>query len=730
MPGTVTVPSTLKGHAAEIWRSTFLSAYSGTCADRDDKDSCAARIAWSAVKNKYKKGEGGTWVEKAGDPVVGPISSEVNAQPPMAYDMETLKPGAGTKYQRWVAAYNKALAEDCRNSDNPTECARAYANEAVGRVETDVEPVEKTAVKGRSIKRIVERGGPGSGHHGHEGRPGEVGGSLPSGASGGKPRTRRIRPEWEGLMDKLESLKGVKLGYSRKTSKYGDRIVLTQYKGDDDIMGSNFSPVMNADELSDWMRAEIEKENQGIALAEDAGPSWAGARVNNPRDAKASVAEALEAFGIPYGKLRAKNISFSDLARDSAYEVTVSDIDWQKWQELRDVHGMDMGAKIKNMVPKGVILNYKFINTDGLTIISEGREGDFPNVLRGEGNVENPLKERRDFDTAKRKKMASAGSAMSDGSFPIANCEDVTNALRSLGRTNKPRAKVIAHIRSRAKTLGCKMTPALKERMEMFEGYVKRAEYRSQLNDVDYALIENMGDQEIIRPDRFSTITWRTMPPSQKNVRAEATRRIIERNYAQAVEDAQIAGWKAKVNHGQPDEYYFIKPRDFNGSRIIVRAVLVRNQDSVDWELRQLSQFATDSLNIMLPKGVLRHNKEQLLKLPVLRGGQGSGHHGHRGRPGEIGGSLPSGASGQSASKKSRGTTVMIFKDPKDPKSFEGMGLLDEYKGTREDGLEEWTVWFGNDGPYTRLVDPDYYENWLRSNREQGEEFDRRQKEL
>lgn len=29
---------------------------------------------------------------------------------------------------------------------------------------------------------IVERGGPGSGHHGHKGRPGEVGGSLPSGA--------------------------------------------------------------------------------------------------------------------------------------------------------------------------------------------------------------------------------------------------------------------------------------------------------------------------------------------------------------------------------------------------------------------------------------------------------------------------------------------------------------------------------------------------------------------
>jgi hypothetical protein len=34
---------------------------------------------------------------------------------------------------------------------------------------------------------IVERGGPGSGHHDHEGRPGEVGGSLPSGQAAAKP---------------------------------------------------------------------------------------------------------------------------------------------------------------------------------------------------------------------------------------------------------------------------------------------------------------------------------------------------------------------------------------------------------------------------------------------------------------------------------------------------------------------------------------------------------------
>jgi hypothetical protein len=194
---------------------------------------------------------------------------------------------------------------------------------------------------------------------------------------------------------------------------------------------------------------------------------------------------------------------------------------------------------------------------------------------------------------------------------------------------------------------------ATKMREEVMAGYVKRKEVRTKLNDVDYALIERMGDQEIIRPDRFSTITWRTMPPSQKNVRAEATRRIIERNYAQSVEDAQVAGWKAKKNHYQPDEFYFVKPHDTDAGRVIMRAVLVRNEDSVDWELKILSQFATDSIAVQLPKHILRHTKEQLLNIPVIRGGPGSGHRGHRGRPGEVGGSLPSGDSG-SAGRKAR----------------------------------------------------------------------------
>ena len=59
----------------------------------------------------------------------------------------------------------------------------------------------------------------------------------------------------------------------------------------------------------------------------------------------------------------------------------------------------------------------------------------------------------RDFDTAKRRKMAEAHTAMPDGSFPIANTDDLRNAIQAIGRAKDPEA-VKRHIRKRAKALG------------------------------------------------------------------------------------------------------------------------------------------------------------------------------------------------------------------------------------------------------------------------------------
>jgi len=57
-------PDVLPDGAKNIYVSAFNGAYNGTCKDRDDRDECGAKIAWSAVKNKFKK-EGDKWVKKS-----------------------------------------------------------------------------------------------------------------------------------------------------------------------------------------------------------------------------------------------------------------------------------------------------------------------------------------------------------------------------------------------------------------------------------------------------------------------------------------------------------------------------------------------------------------------------------------------------------------------------------------------------------------------------------------
>lgn len=60
---------------------------------------------------------------------------------------------------------------------------------------------------------------------------------------------------------------------------------------------------------------------------------------------------------------------------------------------------------------------------------------------------------KRDYNTAARRRMASGGQAMPDGSFPIANTADLRNAIQSIGRASNP-AAAKEHIKRRARALG------------------------------------------------------------------------------------------------------------------------------------------------------------------------------------------------------------------------------------------------------------------------------------
>jgi hypothetical protein len=60
--------------------------------------------------------------------------------------------------------------------------------------------------------------------------------------------------------------------------------------------------------------------------------------------------------------------------------------------------------------------------------------------------------DKREFSTSSRERMAEAGTAMPDGSFPIASRSDLMNAIRSVGRA-KDYGAARAHIIRRARAL-------------------------------------------------------------------------------------------------------------------------------------------------------------------------------------------------------------------------------------------------------------------------------------
>lgn len=70
-----------------------------------------------------------------------------------------------------------------------------------------------------------------------------------------------------------------------------------------------------------------------------------------------------------------------------------------------------------------------------------------------EEEIEEDIEEKREFTSEQREEMAGEGTAMPDGSFPIANEEDLRNAIQAHGRA-KDIEKAKAHIKKRARALG------------------------------------------------------------------------------------------------------------------------------------------------------------------------------------------------------------------------------------------------------------------------------------
>lgn len=78
-----------------------------------------------------------------------------------------------------------------------------------------------------------------------------------------------------------------------------------------------------------------------------------------------------------------------------------------------------------------------------------GEDDDMPSSNRSAARFRNEK-----YDTEDRKRMAKGGQAMDDGSYPIADAEDLDNAIHAVGRGGADHDAIRRHIIQRAKALG------------------------------------------------------------------------------------------------------------------------------------------------------------------------------------------------------------------------------------------------------------------------------------
>lgn len=112
------------------------------------------------------------------------------------------------------------------------------------------------------------------------------------------------------------------------------------------------------------------------------------------------------------------------------------------------------------------------------------------------------------YSAGDRKKMAAAGQAMADGSYPIGDAQDLDNAIHAVGRGKAPHGKIRAHIKRRAKALG--------------QGSKIPDSWKSGAGAEKGATLTKSQAQEIpepdITPDVISKAVAEAMKPAQERI--------------------------------------------------------------------------------------------------------------------------------------------------------------------------------------------------------------------
>ncbi len=111
------------------------------------------------------------------------------------------------------------------------------------------------------------------------------------------------------------------------------------------------------------------------------------------------------------------------------------------------------------------------------------------------------------------------------------------------------------------------------------------------------------------RPDWISSSNWAKLPLKERTVGAVLRRYDEAETYQMAVKSAVEAGWDAKPNPTRPEEMILKKWLDNLGGLIMVRSILVRKVDNLDWYIKEISRGHRGSLTVRVaPDEVRYHN--------------------------------------------------------------------------------------------------------------------------
>lgn len=102
----------------------------------------------------------------------------------------------------------------------------------------------------------------------------------------------------------------------------------------------------------------------------------------------------------------------------------------------------------------------KYLNeiSDGRAKLARSLKREFEASIQVEAGYYVPsslMREGKDYPEEKRKEFAKKGWALSDGSFPIADCGDVKDAQHRVGTSKHSPGTIKSHIKKRWKALGC-----------------------------------------------------------------------------------------------------------------------------------------------------------------------------------------------------------------------------------------------------------------------------------